>query len=429
MTLVPARRAIAGSITVSLYGQAALVVTGVLTARSLGPTDRGYWALLLLLPAVLQQVGTFGLPLATTYFIATYHRRERLVLQAVRTPALVQVVLLAAIQAIVLSLVLDGVPARVRTAAVVSLFLIPGSLADMYGKALLQGQRRYRTLNVLRPTSGTLALIGIVALFVAGHADLVPVAIVWVASNFIGGGLMLAVALAGRRLEPTEGGGVSRGEMVRFGLRGFPGSVSAVETFRADQAAIGLFLPPRELGLYMAGLAFTNLPGLLSRSIGMIALPHVASASREHKSREIWRFFWLSVVLTGIAIAGLEVFAGILVPLLFGDDFRDAVPMARILLVGAFFYAARRVLTDSSSGAGFPGLGSIAELSSWFVLVPLMAVLVAPWGAEGVATALAISGGISLFLLVFLVQRVKRSSDMDRLRRLAPQSPVLGDES
>ena len=55
-----------------------------------------------------------------------------------------------------------------------------------------------------------------------------------------------------------------------------------------------------------------------------------------------------------------------------------------------------------------PGLGSIAELSSWFVLVPLMAILVGPWGAEGVATALTISAAFSLAVLVVLFRRAER---------------------
>ncbi len=420
-----ARGAVAGSLAVSLYLQAALVVTGVLTARSLGATDRGYWALLVLLPAVLQQIGTLGLPLATTYYIATDRAQETLVLRAIRTPALVQVVSLTVVQAIVLSLVLDGQPARVHIAAIATLFLLAGSLADMYGKAILQGQNRYGALNIFRTTTGTLSLIGIVALFAAGHADLVPIATVWVTANFIGGTVILTVALAGRRRERIEGRPISRRLMFRFGLRGFLGSVSPVETFRVDQAVIGLFLPPRELGLYVAALAFTNLPGLISRSIGMIALPHVASVRTEDRSENIWRFFWFSVIATGVVTAVLVVWAGVLVPFFFGGEFEDAVPMTRILLLGAFFYAARRVLTDSASGAGFPGLGSIAELTSWFVLVPLMAVFVGPWGAEGVASALAIASFLSLITLVLLVRRAE-GVDVARV----PHSPaILGDDS
>jgi O-antigen/teichoic acid export membrane protein len=413
---IPDRRPLVGSLVATFFSQAAVVVTGILTARSLGPTDRGYWALLVLVPAILQQLGTLGLPLATTYFIASDRSKESAVLRAIRNPAIAQVLALTIIQGAVLWFLVAGDPNRVRLAAAASLLLIAGSVADMYGKAILQGQGRFTALNIVRPTTVTFALVGIVILFARGDARLAPVAAVWVAATLVGGAVTLAVALARRQRRDRQEPPVARGPMVRFGLRGLLGSASPIETFRVDQAAIGLVLPAQELGLYVAALSFTNLPALISRSVGMIALPQVARTSARGSS-DVWRFFWISVVLTGIVVAVLELWAGFLVPLFFGEDFEEAVPMTRILLVGAFLYAARRVLTDGVSGSGMPGLGSIAELSSWFVLIPLMAILVGPWGAEGVATALTISAAFSLALLVVLFRRAER-------RTPTPKAPV-----
>jgi hypothetical protein len=47
-----------------------LVASGVLVARTLGPENRGYLALLALFPAILSELGNLGLPLAVTYYIA-----------------------------------------------------------------------------------------------------------------------------------------------------------------------------------------------------------------------------------------------------------------------------------------------------------------------------------------------------------------------
>lgn len=405
---VPTAGPVAGSIAAGLYGQAALVVTGVLSTRALGPTDRGYFALLLLLPAVLQQLGTFGLPLATTYFIASDRSQEGAVRRAIRAPAIAQVLVLTVIQATVLWFILDGKPARVQTAALLVLPLLAGELADMYGKAIVQGQGRYTAFNLLRTVSVTFYLIGVVALFASGHASIVNMAIALVASNLLSGSLTLAVALRHTPAESANRRDVSRAKMIRFGLRGFLGSVSPVETFRLDQAFIGLFLAPRALGLYIAGLAFTNLPSFLSRGIGMIALPQLARDARRDADPDIWRFFAFSTALTGVVIAALELAAGWLVPLFFGQDFKDAVSIARILLVSSYFYGARRVLTDSVSGSGRPGLGSLAELTSWVVLLPLLGVFVPVWGIHGVATAMAIAAAASLLVLIALTLRWTR---------------------
>jgi O-antigen/teichoic acid export membrane protein len=401
LRFVPAQGAIAGSLAASLFSQGALVVTGVLVARTLGPTDRGYLALLFLLPAVLQQVGTLGLPLATTYFIASDPRHETVVRRNVRIPAFAQIAILTFVQAVVLAVLVTGEANRVRTAAIVSLGILAGALADMYAKAMLQGQRRYAAFNLLWNAISALYLVGVVALVVTGNADLVTIAIAWVGANLLAGWVTLLVALRGRPVIGQEPA-VTRRHMLRFGLKGFFGSLSPVATFRLDQAVTGLFLAPEALGLYVAALAFTTLPTFISRSTAMIALPQVARADRDARRDATWRFFFVSTTVTGLVVLVLEICAGWLVPFFFGSDFEDAVSVTRILLVSAFFYGARRVLTDSVSGGGRPGLGSLAELTSWIVLIPMLALLVPMWDVDGVAAALAISSAVSLVALVLM---------------------------
>jgi O-antigen/teichoic acid export membrane protein len=377
------------------------VVSGVLVARALGPTDRGYLALLFLVPIVLQQAGTIGLPLATTYFIARDPREERHVRRAIALPSVVQCGLLIAIQAVVLYFLVRDDPSSVRDAAVVSLAVVGGSLAALYGKAILQGQRRYAAFNVLWNAIVVLYMIGVLGLVAAGAADLFNVSVAWVVANLLAGALTLIVALRPRPLAPQSDSGPPLRTIVRFGLRGWLGTLSPVTTFRLDQAVVGLFLAPVQLGLYVAALAFTNLPTFISRGVAMVALPQVARGGR---GGDVRTFFLMTTVLTGAVVIVLELTAGWLVPLFFGSAFEAAVPITRILLISSFFYGARRVLADAMSGAGRPGLGSVAELSSWIALLPLMAVLTPLWGVEGVAAALAISSAVSLAVFLVLLR-------------------------
>ena len=406
--MVPARRALAGSLASGLIGQAVLLVTGIIVARALGPTDRGYLALLVLVPAILQHLGTLGLPLATTYFIARDARDEARVLHNIAAPAVIQALGLTIVQGAVLLLLLDDEPQRVQTAAIASFILLPGAIADIYGKALLQGQRRYTAFNILRNATVTFYLLGVLGLVAFAEAQLVGVALVWACATLLGGGLTVGIALRSRARKSQQAG-PSRRAMLRFGITGFLGSLSPVATFRLDQAVIGLFLAPRVLGLYVVGLAFTNLPAVISRGIAMIALPQVAHSS-DSRYRDAWRFVMVSTALSGAVVLVLELTVGVLIPLFFGDAFADAVPITRILLVAALFDGARRVLTDSVSGSGLPALGTIAELASAAVLILLLLILTPRWGAEGVAAALAISALLSFCTLAVLYRRSTRSS-------------------
>lgn len=415
------RGALLGSVTASFFSQGVLVVTGVLVARTLGPEDRGYLALVFLVPGILQQVGTLGLPFATTYFIAGDRRRERAVLHTIRTPAIAQVVVLAAIQAVVLWLLVADDPVRVQEAAVVSLAVLAGSLADLYGKAILQGQRRYTANNLMWNGISLFYLVGVVALVLTDSADLVTISIAWVLASLAAGALTLSVALAPRPTGDTHGVSLSR--MLRFGLKGFAGNVSPVATLRLDQAVIGLFLAPEALGLYVAAIAFTNLPGFISKGIATIALPHVAWTHAGGRGDESRRFVVVAICLTGAIVVLLELTAGWLVPLFFGSDFEAAVPLTRILLIGAFLTGVRRVLTDSTSAKGRPGLGSMAELVSWIVLAVALLVLMPIWGVEGVATAITISAAAGLVALLVLLRT--RSSDSSRPGPTVPSPELL----
>jgi O-antigen/teichoic acid export membrane protein len=213
------------------------------------------------------------------------------------------------------------------------------------------------------------------------------------------------------------------GEIARFGLKGFLGSVSPLETFRLDQAVVGLFLSPAALGLYVVGLAFTNLPRFVAQSIGAVAYPTIAHrADPASARRSMWRFFWLTAALCGVTVLVLELAVGTLLPFFFGDAFRDAIPIARILLLAGLFLALRRILSDVARGVGRAGLGTVGEVASWIFLLPSLAILAARHEVEGVAAALAISSGLSLIvaLAVLLLAPSRLNHPTEGQASLAP---------
>ena len=398
-------RSIAWAVLAGGAGQAALIVSGVLAARLLGVEDRGYLALLALLPAVLAQVGSLGLPLATTFELSREPERARATVRTLARPAAVQAVALTLVHGAILVALFADDPRDVRLGALLTIVAVPVTLAHQYGLAILQGQQRFRDFNVFRTLPAGLYSVAVAVLFVAGAGDLPSVTVAWIATAALAAAATLAVALRG--LPPArEGGRPAVSELLRFGLRGLLGWTSPVETFRLDQAVVGLLLSPAALGLYVVGLAFANLPRFVAQSIGYVAYPRVAAKRVERAARaELWHFFWVSVAICSAVVAALELVAGALVPLFFGEAFSDAVGVTRILLVNALFLAARRVLTDGAQGLGLPGLGTTAELASWLFLIPGLVVLMPLFGVEGVALALTLASGLALVVLGTLVAR------------------------
>jgi O-antigen/teichoic acid export membrane protein/O-antigen ligase len=397
-------RKLGGSLFASGTAQVLLTMSGVLVARGLGPEDRGYLALIVVVSGICVLVGSVGLPTAVTYYVARRPAGARAVTRTLAAPFLGQTAATILVQLAVLYAFVHDDPRRVEVAALVSILLVPGILCHSYGLAILQGQERFRPFNVLRILPTAVYAFAVLAVFVLGLADLVVLMTTWAMSLLLGGVLALAVALRGLPAEDEFAEGPGRRRLIRFGLKSLVGSTSPIEALRLDQALVGLLLTPVTLGLYVVAQAFTNLPRVVALSVGMVAYPHVASQPDQAAGRRaLWRYFFIGVTVAGVVIAVLEVGSAQLVHIFFGDEFQAATPIARVLLVATLFMCARRVLTDGVNGLGRPGLGTLAEVVSWVLLVPTIAVLLPTHGAVGVALALAISWFLSLLLLIGLV--------------------------
>ncbi len=411
------------NIAVSMLGsfalQAVLLVSGILGARLLGVANRGHLALLLLFVIVLTQVGCLGLPLATTYRIARDRASARRVVEAIARPAVIQATVATGVHAVILMVAFGASHASVQAAAAISLLGTPAALVHLYVLAVFQGQCRFRAFSTFRFLPGALYSVLIVMIFVAGPHTLLLVTSAWIASLLGTAGIGLYVLVRG--LPPRVPGNRARedrGEMLRFGLKGLAGSAAPLETFNLDQAAVGLFISPAALGLYVVGLAFTNLPQFLAQSVGYVAYPHVAAQQDPTMARRsTWRFLGVALAACGTVVVLLELAAPWLVTTLFGQAYASSVTLTRILLVGAFFTGLRRVLTDSARGIGRPTVGTIAELVSLGCLVPAIALLVSIDGVKGAAWAVSLASAAGLLFLGFAIAR-KLPVTMDAIEDL-----------
>ncbi len=397
-----------GTLLTSGFTQLVVIVSGVLVARSLGPEDRGYFALLTVVSGICYLLASLGLPTAATYFIARDRVRAREIAGALLWPVITLAIAGLVLQIVFLGLLVTDDPEQVKVAAAVSLLLVPAIFAFGLATSIFQGQGHFGRFNVFRTLPTLTYVLAVVALFVGGSASLVTIMVAWAGANFVCG--FLALGVAGFALpKPTLTTAdplPSRQQMTKFGLKSLVGSMSPIDAFRLDQIVVGLFLAPVALGMYVAAQALSGLTRIVAWSVGLVAYPRVASqADRGAARRTMWKYFLLGVAVSSCVVVLLEVTAGRLVPLFFGSDFEDAVGITRILVLASLFMAARRVLTDGVNGLGHPGLGTIAEVASWIVLVPAVATCLPLFGVKGVALALLISWLSSFVLMLVLVLR------------------------
>jgi O-antigen/teichoic acid export membrane protein len=398
------RGALAGSVFVSFTGQALLAVSGILVARLLGPEDRGRLALVVLVPVLVVQFVHLGIPLGVTYFVARGADARRMLLRlrgSIAAQAVVGCVLTAAGFGVLAAI--DSLHAR--AAAVAAVLALPGMLLIGYGLGALQGARHYRVFNVMRQAPAALYVLAVIGLYAAAVDSVFALTIAWAASYVLVGAAAFGWAI---RLPSGGDDPPSTRELARFGVRGLVGASSPLETYRLDQVMIGIFLTPVSLGLYVVGLAFTNLPQFIGQSVGMVAYPHIAATQDRNAAWRAVKEYVLATSALCLAVCGILILlADRLIVLFFGEAFSSATNVTRVLLVAAAFASVRRVLGDTARGIGMPGATSLAEVGAWVALVPSLAIAIPLWGLVGVAVAMTVSYAVSLALLIALVVRHK----------------------
>lgn len=415
-----------GTILTSFAGQLALLVSGILSARQLGPEGRGHLALLIIVAVVTVQVTGLGVPTAATYELGRRRTSAMALMRRLQWLVVAQLAVTAVVQAGAMALIVSDAPRAVTRAGWLSVAVGCPMLLQLYGQGLLLGAKRYKAFNVTRLLPSMGLAVGVAAVVFLRDGDIVEIMGAWVASTSLAAGVTFVAALRPARNEARNSSPSRPRDLIRFGLRGLLGSASPVETFQMDQAVVGLFLSPVALGFYSVAVALTNLPRFLGQSVGTFTYTETAGMSQRRGLRATWRYTAVGAALCLPVVVVIEVLAGLLVTVLFGDAFKESVSIVRILLIGSLLLAVRRVLAEGARGLGEPMLSTKAEAASWLALLPLLALLAPTLGVHGVAIAMAISSGVSLMVLVALVRGKSGKADT-RLGSMRDDVPLAAD--
>ena len=268
---------VVGTVAAAFVGQSALAISGIIAAQLTGVTSRGHLALIVLLPVVLSQVGALGLPLAATFEVARAENSTVGVLRTIRRTVMRQMLAVTGLSGVILVALFASESSDLKIAAGISVIAPAAMLVDTYALAFLQGQQRFASFNVWRTAPSLAYAVGAGLLAIVGGGGVVAFSAVWTLALMLS--TIGAVWTVHETLRPdgTSPRHSSLQSMKRFGRHAFFGAASPLESYRADQVLVGLFLTAADLGLYVTAVAVTNLPRFVAASIGMVAYPAVAS--------------------------------------------------------------------------------------------------------------------------------------------------------
>ena len=388
---------VAVTLTTRLVILCCVIGSSVIVAHWLGPEGTGALAVLNVTAALALQLGSAGIPSATTYFVA----KDRALAAPIWLHGLVFSVAAGVLMALgviaiasALPTLFNGVPVGLITVVAVS---IPFQLVTLLGLNLLLAIDRIRLMNVLDALSSFLVLLNAIGVLILWRRNLTT--LVWfnqaaavVVSFFVFGYLARLSRRGG-----AKGFDVSLlKRMLVYGLKFYICIFAGFIIFRLDLLIVNRFRGAQEAGVYAIASQFSFLLIMLPGVIASLLFPRVAS--REDPAAyavDVTRHtsFVMLIVCLGGAVAAFAL------PLVYGARFTDATIQFLILLPGVFFISLESVLVQYFTGTGLPAIIPWFWIITVAVNVGLNLAFVPAFGAR----AAAIISTASYALIFFLV--------------------------
>jgi O-antigen/teichoic acid export membrane protein len=270
--------------------------------------------------------------------------------------------------------------------------LTPLSLFGQLLIAVNAGLQRWTALIVGQATGILIPSVGTVVLFVADALTLRSAAILTLAGGVLSVAPVLPV-LSVRKLRFVR---LTVAAALSFGMRAWVGGLASLLNVRLDQLVMVTAVSSRELGLYVIAATLSSMSGTVADSVGGAVGPRIAQGELALAAVALRVGLWS----TAIGNSFVAIAAPFAIPLLFGQDFAGALPMALVLLAAAVPLAGTHVLTRALVTADQPGWTSVGELVTLGVTVPGLLILLGPLGGLGAAIVSLVAYSSSFGILL-----------------------------
>lgn len=361
------------------------IATGVLTARFLGPDDRGLLTLLLLLPRTITSFGNVGIDTASIY----QHRRDNVPIGTLFWNAFIYTVVVAGVAALIVwnwrQPLLGALVARADPwYVIIPLLTVPFLMSVQMSGALARARQDFSTYNrrTLLEKILTLVGLGIVFSMLTGTVWqcllvflLIPAVVAlwlcWDLRRYLGSGPDL---------------GVFR-KSLGFGIKSYFQNLSQHIHHRADLYLVALFLTNAELAFYSIGANLAERVLLVPNSLGMVLFPRLVSSSAADAAQLTARAARHTALFGFATAVPVLLFGEWLIRLLYGSAYLSAAVPMYIVITGVLFIGVTRILMRYITSVNKHQYNALMVLGAAGVNVVLNLALIPRFGIVGAALA------------------------------------------
>lgn len=364
--------------------------TGILTARELEPAGRGELSALMLWYVFLASTLTFGVPSALTFRLRKSPEQS-----SDLTGAAVFLALISSAIAILIGMI--GIPywmPQYTPSALfwarVFLFNTPTASLVLIGRAAVESRGDFTSSNLSLLGPPLLTLAGLVALLVL--RQFTPVNAAWC---YVLGGLPFLFLLGAsyyKAFHPRiRNLSATLRMLLSYGMRSYGIDLCGTMALYVDQALVIRILDPAQMGSYVVALSLSRMLNSFHAAVAMILFPRAVSQSPDAVRELTGKAVRMTTMITVPAGALIILFGPTLLTLLYGNEYRPATTILRILVVEVILAGITQVLSQAFMALGRPGVITTLQVLGLGMTVPLMLILVPRMGISAAALSLLLS--------------------------------------
>jgi O-antigen/teichoic acid export membrane protein len=405
------------------------IFTGIITARALGPANRGIFTLVALFPASVVTLSKLGQGIAAVYFI----RREKESVSRVASNVLViglltgaaLVAALFALQRPLLDSILRGVP---PWAFLLMLPMVPVLLIESHLYGVLQATDRFKVYNKRLIAEAVLTVAGMAFVLLDLKAGLAGALAVVVAVRLIMITWLVATIHRGSPLNLSFDRDLFR-RMIRYGLQSHAQIIASHFHFKAGLYLLAYYLDPAQVAFYSIAARLAEHMMHLPQTLGMVLFPRLAGSDQARAQALTAMACRQTIAITATAGVLLALVGPYLIVTWYGADYAPAAGPLPYVAGGVVMMSLYVLLSRNFTSHNRQIVNIFAAYLALVGNIVLNLILIPRFGILGAAfSTLASYSASSIILFVMFLREsglawhdvlVLKPSDVSMWRRLA----------
>ncbi|MBD5655126.1 MAG: oligosaccharide flippase family protein [Candidatus Eremiobacteraeota bacterium] len=371
--------------------------TSVFTARHFGTEGRGTQAALGLWMPILTYLFMIGLPSGLRFQGRKHQQDQGDLLGASMIIALVIGVFTAIVGIAAMPLLLKHYPAITIYQARTIMLFAPINILGLVFSAMLEVKLDFTFANFSRYAPPIATLVTLVTLASLHHLTPYSAALSYVIPASIVGTITGIYVLRITRATFSRFFIAAR-RILGYGVRISGADILNTFSSQIDQLLVIGFLSAGQLGAYTVALQASRVLTIFQVSLNSVLLPKAAGLPTHRVIALVARTARLTIAVTMLAAIALVVLMPLLLPGLYGRDFRAAILVSQILAFEAVLSAASATHTQAFTATNRPTMATIFQFAGLATAIPLMLELIPRFGITGAGMALTASSFVRLVI-------------------------------